>query len=68
MPVEADLMVLRFNAENRSGEIDQRLYCPVGLFIGRNQPQEIALSILAEIVLLCRGGSLTHLRRDWTKV
>jgi len=59
--------VLIENIRGRGGEIDQRLYCPVGLSIGRNQPQEIALSILAEIVLLCRGGSLMHLRRDWTK-
>ncbi|OPY16811.1 XdhC family protein [Syntrophus aciditrophicus] len=58
--------VLIENIRSRGGEIDDRLYCPVGLSIGRNQPQEIALSILAEIILLCRGGNLTHLRRNWT--
>jgi xanthine dehydrogenase accessory factor len=54
------------NIRGRGGIIDERLYCPVGLSIGRNQPQEIALAILAEIVLVCRGGSLTHMRRDWS--
>jgi len=58
--------VLIENIRGRGGVIDERLYCPVGLSIGRNQPQEIALSILSEIILLCRGGSLSHLRRDWT--
>ncbi|WP_408998499.1 XdhC family protein [Syntrophus buswellii] len=58
--------VLIENIRGRGGEIDERLYCPVGLSIGRNQPQEIALSILTEVVLLCRGGNLSHLRRDWT--
>lgn len=58
--------VLIENIKGRGGAIDQRLYCPVGLKIGRNQPQEIALSILAEIILLCRGGSLEHMRRDWS--
>jgi xanthine dehydrogenase accessory factor len=58
--------VLIENIRGRGGVIDARLYCPVGLSIGRNQPQEIALSVLAEVVLVCRGGSLTHMRRDWT--
>ncbi len=60
--------VLIENIRNRGGIVDNRLYCPVGLSIGRNQPQEIALSILAEIILVCRGGSLTHMRRDWSKL
>jgi len=57
--------VLVENIRSRGGVIDKRFYCPVGLSIGRNQPQEIALSIMAEVILICRGGSLTHLRRDW---
>ena len=58
--------VLIENIRGRGGAIDKRLFCPVGLKIGRNQPQEIALSILAEITLVCRGGTLEHMRRDWS--
>ncbi|NLV27117.1 MAG: hypothetical protein GXY48_08125 [Methanomicrobiales archaeon] len=46
--------------------IDNRLYCPIGLFIDKNLPQEIALSIMAEIILLMRGGSPEHMRIDWS--
>jgi len=59
--------VLIDHIRSRGGVIDERFYCPVGLSIGRNQPQEIALSILSEVVLVCRGGSPVHLRRDWTE-
>ncbi len=62
-PTKAEVLIR--NIEGRGGKIDDRLYCPIGLKIGRNQPQEIALAILAEIILLCRGGELVHLRRDW---
>ncbi len=58
--------VLIRNIMERGGVVDDRLYCPVGLKIGRNQPQEIALAIFAEVMLLCRGGSLMHMRRDWS--
>jgi len=58
--------VLIENIKKEGGVIDDRLYCPVGLRIGRNLPQEIALSILAEIVLVMRGGKLEHMRRDWS--
>lgn len=54
------------NIRQRGGLVDKRLYCPVGLRIGRNLPQEIALSIMAEIMLLMRGGSTEHRRIDWS--
>jgi len=63
-PSKAEVLIRNIRA--RGGKIDDRLYCPVGLKIGRNQPQEIALAILTEVILLCRGGKLTHLRRDWS--
>ncbi|HRR22263.1 MAG: XdhC family protein [Desulfomonilia bacterium] len=58
--------VLVRNIRQRGGVIDDRLYCPIGLCIGRNLPQEIALSVMAEVVLLARGGRYDHMRIDWT--
>lgn len=58
--------VLIRNIRQRGGVIDGRLYCPIGLRIGRNLPQEIALSVMAEILLVMRGGRLEHMRRDWS--
>lgn len=45
--------------------VDERLYSPVGLNIGNHAPNEIALSILAEIHLLFSGGSSEHGRVKW---
>jgi xanthine dehydrogenase accessory factor len=41
---------------------DQRLHAPVGLRIGDKTPGEIAISILAEVVLLKSRGELSHSR------
>ena len=57
--------VLIDNIVSRGGRVDGRLYSPVGLGLGRNLPGEIALSIIAEIVLLMGGGSRDHLRINW---
>ncbi|AHC51345.1 xanthine dehydrogenase accessory factor [Sulfolobus acidocaldarius SUSAZ] len=43
-------------------DFKDRLYAPVGIDIGSKTAEEIALSILAEIMLVLRGGSLKHLR------
>ena len=58
--------VLIENIKKRGGVIDDRLYCPIGLKIGKNLPQEIALSIMAEVVLVMKGGKPEHMRRDWS--
>jgi xanthine dehydrogenase accessory factor len=50
------------NLKSRGIALDNRVYSPVGLCIGRNLPQDIALSILSEIMLLMEGGSLKHFR------
>ena len=59
--------VLIRNIKQRGGVIDKRLYCPIGLRIGRNLPQEIALSVISEVILLMRGGELDHMRIDWSE-
>jgi len=40
---------------------DPRLYTPIGLELGNDSPEEIAVSILAEIVAVKSGGSGRHL-------
>ena len=40
---------------------NNRLFSPIGLNIAKNDPAEIALSIMAEILLIKNGGSLKHL-------
>jgi xanthine dehydrogenase accessory factor len=40
---------------------NERLFSPIGLDIAKNDPAEIALSIMAEILLIKNGGSLKHL-------
>ncbi len=41
---------------------DPRLHAPIGLRLGDKTPGEIALSILAELVLVKSGGALAHNR------
>jgi xanthine dehydrogenase accessory factor len=53
------------NLKTRGVELDERVYSPVGLRIGRNLPQDIALSIISEIMLLMEGGELAHFRVKW---
>lgn len=45
---------------------DKRLYSPVGLDIGRRKPQDIALSIMAEILAVASGTRPDHCRMDWS--
>ena len=52
--------------EGYSREALERVYTPVGLDIGAETPEEIAVSIIAEIISVRRGGSgarLSELRR-----
>jgi xanthine dehydrogenase accessory factor len=53
------------NLRKRGVLLDKRVYAPVGLKIGRNLPQDIALAVLSEIRLIMEGGALEHFRIDW---
>jgi xanthine dehydrogenase accessory factor len=41
---------------------DERVYAPVGLELGDSSPEEIGISILAEILKIKSGGSGVHMR------
>jgi xanthine dehydrogenase accessory factor len=56
------IRVIIDNVRSLGAVVDDRVYTPVGLKIGRNLPEEIALSIIAEIVLIINGGALEHMR------
>jgi xanthine dehydrogenase accessory factor len=43
---------------------DERVYAPVGLDLGGNTPEEIAVSILAEIIAVRQGRTGGHLRKE----
>jgi len=47
--------------ENIAEEVIQRVYAPIGLDFNTETPEEIALSILAEIVKVRRGGKAQSL-------
>jgi len=51
------------NVAERLGEAAlERVYAPVGLDLGARTPEEIAVSIVSELVALRRGGQAVHLR------
>ena len=57
-------VVLR-NIERRTGRdarLDARLHAPIGLKLGGKAPAEIAVSILAEVLLVKSEGALEHNR------
>ena len=52
----------RFREEEKiAEEVIQRVYAPIGLDINTETPEEIALSILAEIIKVRRGGKAESL-------
>jgi len=54
----------RFRDQDKiSEELIQRVYAPIGLDIATETPAEIALSILAEVIKVRRGGGADSLSR-----
>ena len=47
----------RLKREGVTPELLRQVYAPIGLDIGALTPEEIAVAILAEIVLVRRGGN-----------
>ena len=43
-------------ADGISNELLSRVYAPIGLDLGGPTPEEIAVSILAEVIAVRRGG------------
>jgi xanthine/CO dehydrogenase XdhC/CoxF family maturation factor/cation diffusion facilitator CzcD-associated flavoprotein CzcO len=51
---------------DRHGEAAlERVFAPVGLALGAETPEEIAVSVASELVALRRGASVVHLRAPW---
>jgi xanthine dehydrogenase accessory factor len=48
----------------RDPRVDSRLHAPIGLKLGDKSPGEIAVSILAELLLVKSGGELAHNRLE----
>jgi len=62
--LDADREIARSIARRtgRDPRLDPRLHAPIGLKLGDKTPGEIAISILAEILLLKSDGELAHSR------
>lgn len=58
----------RLVEEGYPEEFVDGIYAPIGLDIGAETPQEIALAIVSEVVCVIKGGSGTHLRRGIRRI
>ncbi|KGK82725.1 XdhC/CoxI family protein [Clostridium sp. HMP27] len=55
-------MINRLKEKGVDKEALERVYAPIGLKLGGNEPNEIAISIFAEILMIKNGGSLKHMK------
>ncbi len=56
-PRKAKLQRERLAAKDVPAELIERVHCPVGLDIGAQTPEEIAVAVCAELVAARRGGA-----------
>jgi xanthine dehydrogenase accessory factor len=56
------LMMKELMEEGVSRQELQKAYAPIGLDLGSNLPEEIALGILSQIVLVKNKGTLSHMK------
>ncbi|MFQ5640438.1 MAG: XdhC family protein [bacterium] len=62
-----NLMIFRdLQKQGVSPDRIKEIHAPVGLDIGARSPEEIAVSILAEIILCLRGGTGQSLKKHWS--
>lgn len=54
--------LLRMKKDGFSEEVINRLYAPMGLDIANVKPEEIAISILSEMLLVKNAGKLQHMK------
>lgn len=59
------IAVVIANIRSRGGVVDNRLYSPVGLRIADSRPEQIALGIMAQIIMLINRGTPEHMRIPW---
>ena len=60
----AKLIGQRYEGRGISDELLAQVYLPIGLDIGADAPAEIAISVLAEVLIVLRKRRGKHLRMD----
>lgn len=59
---KAKYIIDNFIKDGINREKIQKVYVPIGLNLGGNTPEEIAFSIMSEILLIKNNGSLFHMK------
>lgn len=59
---KVDIMLDELEEKGIDEKLLEKVYTPIGLDIGDETPEEIAISIMSEVLLIKNKGSLSHLR------
>ena len=59
---KVDIMLDELEEKGIDEKFLEKVYTPIGLDIGDETPEEIAISIMSEVLLIKNKGSLSHLR------